>query len=126
MSALIVDTSSWIEYFAGRGPIVIDEALGEGRVHLPPIVVAELLSGKLRKGQRADLEALLRTLPLCKCDVDHWIRVGALRAALIVKGFTMSTPDAHVAQCALDLGGELLTTDRVFAKVSKAAGLRLG
>ena len=52
MSALVVDTSSWVTYLAHTAPSVIDETLAEGRVYLPPIVVAELLSGKMTTPQR--------------------------------------------------------------------------
>jgi predicted nucleic acid-binding protein len=42
-----------------------------------------------------------------------------------VKGLSVSTPDAHVAQCAIDTGGVLLTEDRVFEKIAKVVPLRL-
>lgn len=129
MSALVVDTSSWISYFAGRAASAVDavleEALEEARVHLPAIVVAELLSGTLARKDRAELEDLLRSLPLCSGGFEHWARVGALRTSLRRHGLTVSTPDAHVAQVALDLDAELLTEDAVFAKMARHAPLRL-
>ena len=64
-------------------------------------------------------------LPVCHTPLDHWFRVGALRQKLLSTGETLSTPDAHVAQCALDLGGELLSSDAVFVRIAGAAGLRL-
>ena len=63
MSALVVDTSNWVTYFAHTGSSVIDEALAEGRVYLPPIVAAELLSGKMTTPQRGQLESFLHDLP---------------------------------------------------------------
>jgi tRNA(fMet)-specific endonuclease VapC len=119
VSALVVDTSSWIVYFAGRGSLAIDDALTEGRVYLPPIVAAEILSGRLGRKQREALEDLLGDLPLCVADLAHWCRVGRLRAALAARGVSVSTPDAHVAQCALDLRGTLLTEDAVFHLIAK-------
>lgn len=120
MSALVVDTSSWISYFAGSGrPREIETALEEGRVRLPPIVAAELVSGPLGRRQRADLESFLGDLPLVESDLPHWLRVGALRSRLRARGLTISTPDAHVAQCALDLEAELLTEDAAFAQVAR-------
>ena len=59
MSALVVDTSSWIAWFAGGGSPLIGEALEEGRVHLPVVVAAELLSGRLDGSERADLQDFL-------------------------------------------------------------------
>ncbi|MEO6325552.1 MAG: PIN domain-containing protein [Thermoanaerobaculia bacterium] len=125
MSALVVDTSSWISYFAGRGSPLVDDALADGRVHLPAVVAAELLSGKLNARERADLEDLLSDLPLCGTDLPHWFRVGGLRASLLPRGISVSTPDAHVAQCALDLGASLLTEDRVFGLIARHTKLSI-
>lgn len=125
MSALVIDTSSWVSFFAGGGDDRIPEWLEEGRVHLPPVVAAELCSGKLGARQRAELEALLAELPPCRSDLDHWIRVGRLRAELRAKGVSVSAPDAHVARCALDLGAELLTEDRIFRTLARHLPLRL-
>jgi predicted nucleic acid-binding protein len=104
---------------------VIDEALAEGRVYLPPIVVAELLSGKMTTRQRRQLESFLLDLPLCEPSLEHWMRVGSFRAHLFSKGLSISTPDAHIAQCALDLNAELLSEDQVFFKITQKTSLRL-
>jgi tRNA(fMet)-specific endonuclease VapC len=125
VAALIVDTSSWIEWFEARGSDAIGRALGEDRVLLPPMVVAELASGTLTVAQRSRLAQFLRLLPVCPTDFDHWIRVGLLRAALRSKGLSVTIPDAHVAQCALDLDCELLAEDHVFGLIAKHVELRI-
>lgn len=125
MSALVVDTSSWVAYFGGARGDVLERALEEGRVYLPVVVAAELLSGKMSLRQRSALESLLADLPALGTDASHWFRVGALRRAVASKGVAMSTPDAHVAQCALDLDAELLTEDGVFRRVARHVRLRI-
>jgi predicted nucleic acid-binding protein len=125
VSALVVDTSSWIAWLAGGGSSLVDEALEEGRLHLPVIVSAELLSGRLDDSERAELQDMLSDLPAVGTDPEHWFRVGRLRAGLRAEGLSVSTPDAHVAQCAIDTGGVLLTEDRVFQKIAKVVTLRL-
>lgn len=125
MSALVVDTSSWIAWLAGGGSSLVDEALEEGRLHLPVLVAAELLSGRLAAAERAELQDMLTDLPAVGTDLEHWFRVGKLRAELRAGGLSVSTPDAHVAQCAIDTGGVLLTEDRVFEKIAKVAPLRV-
>lgn len=126
MNALIVDTSSWISYFAVKThEDEIDLALQEGRVYLPPLVAAELMSARLSASQKTSLRAFLEELPICESALDHWIRVGELRAELAAKGLTVSTPDAHVAQCAIDLKCFLLTEDGIFEKISVKKPLRL-
>lgn len=57
---------------------------------------------------------------------DHWIRVGELRRRCREKGLSVSTPDAHVAQCALDVDALLLTRDGIFSDIARHADLRLG
>ena len=125
MSAIVADTSEWIEYFAGRPAPFLEHALTAGLVVLPPIVVAELLSGVRREADRLALEDLLADLRLANVPFQHWRRVGTLRAALLAQGFTVSTPDAHVAQCALDLDAVLLTRDSIFIKIAQQTGLRM-
>ena len=125
MSALVVDTSSWVSYFSSSGPSVIDEALVERRVLLPPLVAAELVSGRLTSRQRTELESFLADLPLCVADLDHWLRVGSLRAKLFSIGLSVSTPDAHIAQCAFDLHGDLLSEEGIFSKVAKKTARKI-
>lgn len=124
--SLIVDSSSWISYFAGRrADEVIDEALAVGQVVMAPIVAAELLSGRLSRTERRDLQALLQALPWCQTDVAHWFRVGELRHMLRRQGLSVSTPDAHVARCALDLDAFLLSEDAIFRKIAPHCGLQI-
>ncbi|HEX5069114.1 MAG TPA: PIN domain-containing protein [Vicinamibacterales bacterium] len=125
MSAIVADTSEWIEYFAGRPAPLLDHALAAGLVVVPPIVIAELLGGVRSAGDRSALEDVLRDLGMADTPFDHWSRVGALRAALRARGLSVSTPDAHVAQCALDLDAPLLTRDAVFGQIAKMTKLRL-
>jgi predicted nucleic acid-binding protein len=125
VSALVIDTSAWISFLAGGGSSLVEPALEEGLVHLPPVVAAELLSGRLSTRQRLELQGLLDDLPLVEADRAHWYRVGRLRHDLRAAGLSVSTPDAHVAQCALDLDAELLTEDRVFQAMARRVALRL-
>lgn len=119
MNVIVVDTSSWISYFAGKTNDDLDLALKEGRAYLTPIVAAELLSGYLSSNEREELKEFLVELPFCDNSLEHWIRVGEFRQELIKKGLTLSTPDSHIAQCTLDLNGYLLSEDKIFQKIVK-------
>jgi tRNA(fMet)-specific endonuclease VapC len=125
VSAIVADTSEWIEYFAGRPALQLDHALAAGRAVAPPLVVAELLSGARTPKDRSSLEDLLRDIVLPVDSFTHWVRVGGLRGALRARGLNVSTPDAHVTQCALDLDAPLLSRDRVFTKIAQLTTLRL-
>ena len=126
MSAgLIVDTSAWIDFFGGQSIPLLEDALALGAVVLPPIVVAELVSGARREPDRAALVDLLEDLPIHETPREHWIQVGELRRRMIEAGDPISTPDAHVAQCALDRDAPLLARDRAFYRIARHTTLRL-
>jgi tRNA(fMet)-specific endonuclease VapC len=122
VNVLVIDTSVWISYFKGSPFPQVDLALREGRVYLPPIVPAELLSARLKAGQRESLIGFLKELPLIETHFEHWSRVGEMRSKLLAKEFQISTPDAHIAQCALDLDGYLLSEDQIFQKIAVLIG----
>ena len=125
MSGVVADTSAWIDFFAGGAQPDLEAALQHGSVILPPIVVAELVSGARRPADQAAISRLLAELPVHETPIDHWIRVGDLRRLLRDHGVSVSTPDAHVAQCALDRDAILLTRDRVFAGIAARVALKL-
>ena len=124
-SGVVVDTSVWIDFLAGLSSPSLEEALSQGSVVLPPLVVAELVSGARQPRERAAIEYLVEKLPLHETPLDHWVRVGELRQELRNKGLSVSTPDAHVAQCALDRDAVLLSRDAVFARIARLTPLRL-
>jgi predicted nucleic acid-binding protein len=66
------------------------------------MVVAELISGAQSVETRSTIGELLQEAPVHPTPVAHWIAVGELRRNLRAKGLEVSTPDAHIAQCALD------------------------
>jgi predicted nucleic acid-binding protein len=125
VSAVVADTSVWIELFAGRPVPALEEALRQGLVVLPPIVVAELISGARRARDRTAIQSLVEELPLHETPLEHWVRVGDLRRRLASRGVSVSTPDAHVAQCALEREAVLLSRDAIFARIAEASELRL-
>ena len=125
MSGLVVDTSVWIDFFSGRDCPALEDALAQGAVVLPPLVVAEIVSGTQRPRDREAIKALAQDLALHPTPHEHWVRVGELRGLLRAKGVSVSTPDAHVAQCALDLDVPLLTRDRVFTRIAEHSRLKL-
>ncbi len=125
MNVLVIDTSIWIDYFSGKAFPEVDLALKEGRVYLSPIVAAELMSGDLSAKQSLQFRDFLEQLPLCETPLEHWIKVGRLRHGLRRRGLSVSTPDAHIAQCALELGAYLLSRDRIFQRIASIVKLRL-
>jgi len=119
VNALVVDTSAWIVFFRGATLPPLEQALRDGCVVLSPLVASELLSGVQGRSAVQKLKDFLSGLPWHETPVSHWQAVGDLRRGLLRDGFTVSTPDAHVAQCALECGGCLLSYDKIFSKISR-------
>lgn len=125
MSGVVVDTSVWIDFLSGASVPGLEDALARGVVVLAPVVVAELISGARRPRDRKALAGLLAELATHDVPLDHWIRVGELRRELRDRGVSVSTPDAHVAQCAIDREAVLLSRDAIFRRVARYSSLKL-
>lgn len=125
MAGVVIDTSVWIDYLAGAKIQSVDNAVNDDAAVIPPLVVAELVTGALTSAMREAIGELLQEVLVHETPLEHWIDVGILRGSLARKGVNVSVPDAHVAQCALDLDAVLLTTDGIFGSIAKHAPLRL-
>ena len=80
---IAADTSTWIAFFqgeAGRDVELLDRALGDRQVLMPPPVLTELLSDPKLS---SDVRATLAELPLLQIADGFWSRAGELRAAVL-------------------------------------------
>jgi len=125
VTGLVVDTSAWIDFFSGREVPTLEEALSQGTIILPPIVISELITGARTPRDRAAVQDLIADLKIADTPLGHWVRVGELRRDLDQRGLRVSIPDAHIAQCALDQNAWLLSRDRIFGDVAKMSRLRV-
>lgn len=123
--AVIIDSSVLIDFVAGRATPTMDDAVTQGTLVLPPLAVAEVLSGETTPEQRETVGNLLQDSPLHDTPLAHWMAVGELRRMLRARGINATIPDAHIAQCALDRGGTLLTRDEIFARIAEHTTLRI-
>ena len=122
---IAADTSTWIAFFqgaAGRDVELLDRALGDRQVLMPPPVLTELFSDpKLPSNVRATLSEL----PLLQIADGFWGRAGELRATVLRGRRKARLGDALIAQACLDNGVPLVTRDRDFRAFADAAGLDL-
>jgi predicted nucleic acid-binding protein len=123
--AVIADSSTLIAYLRGEPVPLIDTASKEGTIIVPPIVVAELMTGAETSAERVAIGELLQDSPLHPTPLAHWIAVGELRRSLRRAGLAVTIPDAHIAQCALDRDAVLLTQDAIFRSMARHIPLRL-
>jgi predicted nucleic acid-binding protein len=119
----ILDTSVLIGLIAGEPNEVLRKAMSDAAI--PPLVVAELVTGATTLQDRERIGILLQDIPVYEVDLGHWINVGLLRQHLRRHGLTVTLPDAHIAQCAIERDAALITRDAVFAKIADHTRLRV-
>jgi len=122
---IAADTSTWIAFLEGaKGPDVelLDRALRDRQVLMPPIVLTELLSDPQLPSSVAKT---LSDVPMIEIEAGFWQRAGALRGKILSKRRKARLGDALIAQSCTDRGVPLLTRDRDFRAFAEAAGLNL-
>jgi predicted nucleic acid-binding protein len=125
VTGAVADTSEWIEYLANRPAPAFRQWLESGSIIVTPVVAIELTSGARSREEQFVIEDLLADLRMHESTFHHCARAGDLRRTLRSKGVSISSLDAQVAQCALDLEMPLLTRDAVFWKIAEHTKLRL-
>jgi predicted nucleic acid-binding protein len=122
---IAVDTSTWIAFLrgdAGEDVELLDRALEDRQVLMPPVVLTEVLSDPKLPSE------VLKTfseLPLIEVTLGFWQRAAELRAKVLAKRLKARLGDALIAQSCIDRGISLLTRDRDFRAFAGAAGLDL-
>jgi predicted nucleic acid-binding protein len=122
---IAADTSTWIAYFQGEGGEdvdLLDRALYERQLLMPPAVLTEILSAPKLP---SEVSRTLSDLPLVEIEPGYWQRAGELRAKVLAKRHKARLGDALIAQSCIDRGIPLLTRDRDFRAFVGAAGLDL-
>jgi predicted nucleic acid-binding protein len=121
---IAADTSSMSAFLAGDAGLdaeLVADALRQGQLVLPPVVLSELLSStRLRRGDAAALVAL----PLIPIGDGYWERVGALRSGILRRRLKSRLADALIAQSCIDAALPLIARDHDFRHYT-TAGLRL-
>jgi hypothetical protein len=122
---IAADTSTWVAFLEGsegKDVLLLDRALQERQVLMPPVVLTELLSDpKLPSG----VAKTLSNVPHIEVGEGYWQRAGLLRAKVLAKRRKARLGDALIAQSCIDDGVSLLTRDRDFRAFTQAAGLNL-
>jgi predicted nucleic acid-binding protein len=122
---IAADTSTWIALIQGnngKDVELLDAALQDRQVLMPPVVIAEILSdAKLPKA----IAGSLSDIPMIDIADGYWERVGELRAKVLAKRRKARLGDALIAQSCLDRGIPILTRDRDFRAFAEAAALDL-
>ena len=122
----VADTSVLVDHVNGRRVQAVEVALANDLLILPPLVISELVTGAARGEEKRAIAELMLHVRMHETDLRHWIAVGDLRRDLARHGVNLTIPDAHIAQCVIDLDATLITRDKVFQLVARHIQLRLG
>ena len=122
---IAADTSSMVAFLQGEegeDAELIQSALDQQQLALPPVVLTELLSDPALPRR---VRTLLATLPILDVEPGLWERAGLLRASVLEQKKRARVADALIAQSCLDQATPLVTRDRDFRHFAGAAGLPL-
>ena len=122
---IAADTSSMVAFLEGDGgddADLVQSALEQQQLALPPVVLTELLSDP---GLPRHVRGLLAALPILDLEPGYWERAGLLRASVLKQRRKARVADALIAQSCLDQSVPLVTRDKDFRHFAKAAGLSL-
>jgi predicted nucleic acid-binding protein len=118
---ILVDTSAWVEFFRGRGPLAgaVESLLETNDVALCGPVVTELRRG-LHSRDRGKVMPLLQACHLLEQPPSLWEDAGELGFAARRRGATVKSLDLLIAAYALSHSVPLLTKDRDFSALRRA------
>ena len=122
---IAADSSSIIAFLQnnkGKDVLLIEEALKNSQLTLPPPVLAELLSDpKLPK----QISKFIIELPLLEMLPEFWERAGKLRALILSKKLKARLADTLIAQFCIDHHVSLITRDHDFQSFEQYTHLEL-
>jgi predicted nucleic acid-binding protein len=123
---IAADSSVWIDFLSDKktsGASHLTEALTQGTLLIPPVVLVELLSFPRLDQQDA---ALIGTLPRLELSSGYWERCAENRKTLLAKGLKCRLGDILIAQNCIDQDIPLITEDEDFRHFEKFGLQRIG
>jgi hypothetical protein len=122
---IATDTSALVDYLKGETGAdleLLDAAILNGQLRLPPVVITEILSDETSSKMLGELLPDILTLEL---KDGYWERAGITRRLLQKKGLKAAVADTLVAQSCIDHDVTLIARDRDFRHFAKHCGLKL-
>jgi predicted nucleic acid-binding protein len=127
---LLVDTSVWIDFFAGRDTPqtrYFKDAIGEGgEVALTGVILAEILQGIPSDSEFARLRKALSSFRILQPASDEtYVQAARLYRAGRKRGVTIrSLVDCLIAAIAIENAAAILHKDRDYERISGYAPLK--
>ena len=125
---ILVDTSIWIDYFKNKSSSLaekVDEMLTGDEVHVPKIVIAELIQGAKSEREVSVIEEFIEAFHIVDQGEDTWIKAGKLSFTLKKEGKHINLSDCYIAVIAQEHDCHILTLDVHFKEIQKLVDIRL-
>jgi predicted nucleic acid-binding protein len=126
---VLIDTSVWIAYFQAQAPAgvleKVDELLSDSDIHVPKIVLAELIQGAHSEKNVEVLREFVEAFTIIGEGADTWIEAGRLSFALKKKGKTINLADCYIAILAKEHKCSVMTLDKHFKEIQKETALKM-
>ncbi len=125
MNKVLIDSSVWIEYFAGNPEAdCIDDLINEDRICINELILCEIVPF-LKIKKQDELIDLLKSINLIQIQID-WNRIIEYQSENVkMKLFKVGIPDLIIMQNALDNNLEILSFDKHFQHLHKNHGVKL-
>ena len=102
--------------------MLVEQALADRQVAMPPVVLTELLSDSKLP---APVSRLIAQVPMLDVLDGYWERAGVLRAKVLRLKRRAPLADTLIAQSCVDHEVALVTRDGDFRTFARVGGLRL-
>ena len=117
MNNILVDSSVWIDYFAGKPEVLIlDKLIDKNLICINDLILSELVPFLKHKKQNKIIELLysIKNIPL----MISWDRIINYQYINLKNGINkVGIPDLIIIQNIIDNDLELLTTDKHFSLI---------
>jgi predicted nucleic acid-binding protein len=125
---VLVDTSIWIAYFKNSHPQIterVDDVLTHSDVHVPKVVIAELIQGAKSEREIAVIEEFVNAFTVIDQNADTWLKAGRLSFSMKKKGITVHIIDCYIAILANEYHCSIFSLDAHFKGIQKFLKLDL-
>ena len=125
---VLIDTSVWIAFFKNIDNHLVErveDTLRFADVHVPKVVVAELIQGAKSETEISVIEEFLEAFNIIDQTDDTWLNAGRLSFSMKRKGITVNIVDCYIAILANENKCRIFTLDGHFKDIKKFLKIEL-
>lgn len=125
---VLIDTSVWIDYLKNKDKSFsekVDKILNYYNIHLPEIVVAELIQGAKSEKEIKIIEEFINIFNIVYPSENTWTNAGRLSFTMKRKGITVSLIDCYIAVLTNENNCRLFSLDKHFSEIKNFLNIEL-